>query len=176
MPGQNTITRSVIEVNECKYLIASVYLQWLFVGSRAGRCINMTSMETEQRRKWLIRGTVLVLVFAGALSMHMERLRGWSFLVLCFIAGSIGGLGFVWARQQLKVGGNRLSKQWKAALIGAAIALVLVVTLILNYGRPDAAANTFLTVGGVVLALIMWSVYRLFSRLIDALRARFTNR
>ena len=36
---------------------------------------------------------VLVVVFLGALSMHMERLAGWGFLILCFAVGSLSALG-----------------------------------------------------------------------------------
>jgi hypothetical protein len=157
-------------------VISSVCPACLYYWFNTQRSLNMSGMDTDQRRQWLMRGAVLVVVFAGAVSMHMERSRGWGFLVLCFVAGSVGGLGFVWLRKQLVSDWNRFSKARRVGLIGAGIALVLVGTLILNYGRPDAAANILLTTGGVALALVMWGLYRLFSRLVDALWTHFTNR
>src|SRR5579863_60772 len=136
----------------------------------------MAGMDKLRRPQLLMGGAVLLVVFAGAVSMHMEWLRGWGFLILCFLAGSLGGLGFVWARKQLQSRWNRLDKRWKALLVGTVVAAVLLATFIANYGRRDAVANDLLTVGGITVALITWGLYHLFSRFIDALWARFTNR
>jgi len=108
---------------------------------------------------------VLVVVFVAAVSMHMERLRGWGFLVLCFVVGSIGGLGFVWVKGRFQLAWNGLPKTRQAVLVGAAIAVVLVAAFILNYGSPDAAFNNFVTVGCIILALLLWACidsYRAF--------------
>jgi hypothetical protein len=133
-------------------------------------------MDSQQRSRWLRRGAVLVVVFAGAVGMHAERLHGWGFLVICILAGSLGGLGAVWARKRLQLGWNRMSKRRRGQLIGAAIVTVWSATLIVNYGRPDAAVNDLLTLGWVILALMMWGLYHLFSRFLDALWVRITNR
>lgn len=133
-------------------------------------------MDREQQRQWLLRGVVLLVVFAGAVSMHMERLRGWGFLVACFVAGSVAGLGYLWVRKRIQFAWNRLSNRRKAALIVAGVVLFLAGTFISNYGKPDAVTNNILAVGGIIVALLMWGLYHLFSRLIDSLWARFTNR
>ena len=57
--------------------------------------------------------TALVVVFLGALSMHMERMAGWGFLILCFVVGSLAALGVIWIRNQVTLRWSELSKQQK---------------------------------------------------------------
>jgi hypothetical protein len=136
----------------------------------------MANMNRPQRRQWLARVIALVVVFVAAVSMHMERLRGWGFLVLCLVVGSIGGLGFVLVKGRLQLVWNGLPKKRQALLVGAAIAIVLLASFAWNYGSPDAASDNFVTVVCVILALLLWGLYRLFSHLLDAIWAHFANR
>jgi hypothetical protein len=137
----------------------------------------MTNMGAQQQwRRWLGLGTVLVVVFVAAVSMHMERLRGWGFFVLCFVVGSIGGLGFVLVKRRVQTAWNGLHRKQQTLIVVAAIAVVLLTSFLWNYGTPDATFNDFVTVGGTIVALLLWGLYRLFSRLLDAIWARFINR
>jgi hypothetical protein len=136
----------------------------------------MTNRGTAQQRQWLTRAAVVVVVFVAAVSMHMERLRGWGFFVLCFVVGSIGGLGFVLVKRRLQTVWNGLRRRQRALIVVAAIAVVLLTSFLWNYGKPDATFNDFVTVGGIIVALLLWGLYRLFSRLLDAVWARFVDR
>jgi hypothetical protein len=53
---------------------------------------KIAGMNQLRDHPWLFV-TALVVVFLGALSMHMERMAGWGFLILCFVVGSLAGLG-----------------------------------------------------------------------------------
>lgn len=55
-------------------------------------------MRVAEGRKWLLRGLVLVVVFAGAVSMGLPRVAGWGFFILCFVVAFVASLGVVWAK------------------------------------------------------------------------------
>lgn len=133
-------------------------------------------MGTAQRRQWLTRAAVVVVVFVAAVSMHMERLGGWAFLILRIVVGAIVGLGIVLAMRRLKTFWNGLRSGQRALIVVAAIVVVLLTSFLWNYGTPDATFSDFVTVGGIIVALVLWGLYRLFSRLVDAIWARFVNR
>ena len=61
--------------------------------------VKWPGMSQQREHAWLIVA-VLGVVFLSALSMHMERIVGWSFLVLCFIVGSLGALAWIFVRNQ----------------------------------------------------------------------------
>lgn len=129
-------------------------------------------MNRPQIQKWLVRGMIPVVVFAAAVSMHMERIRGWGFLVLCLLVGSMGGFGYILVKRRVATVWAGLPKKQKAALVGGVIAVALLVSVVQNHGRPDASYNNFMTVVGITLALLLWGLYWLFSRFIDAVRPR----
>jgi hypothetical protein len=123
-----------------------------------------------------MRGVVLLIVFVAAVSMQMERLRGWGFLILCFVVASIAVLAGVWVRERFQLIWNRLPRSRRVAVVGAAIAVFLTATFISNYGTPEAAFNNWTTVACIVLGLVLWGLYRPLSRFFDAIWAYFTNR
>ena len=108
--------------------------------------------------------------------MHMERLHGWGFFILCFVVGSLGGLAFIWAKDQVLVYWNSLSKTRKRIAIAIALTLVLAVTFFANRHKPDEFVNDALTCLTVLFALLLWGMYRVMSRFLDALHARFSKR
>jgi len=136
----------------------------------------MVHMNTPQFRQRLMVGVALLVVFPNALALHMERLRGWGFLALCFLVGALGAFGFLWARGRLLVARNRLPKGQRYALVCVAIAVVLGGSFIINRGKPDADFNNFLTCLTVCIVLFLWGLYRIVSRVLDALWARFSKR
>ena len=120
--------------------------------------------------------TALVVVFLGALSMHMERMAGWGFLILCFVVGSLAGLGLIWIRNQVSLRWGELSKLQKRIGIATGVVLVIVVTFASNHHKPDEFANDAATCFALVVVLLLWGLARLMSRLVDALHARFSKR
>jgi len=131
------------------------------------------------RRQWrylLKLGMVAVVCLAGAVSMHAERLWGWPFLILSLVVGLIGGAGAVFAWDRLKAVWSGFPRKHKVLLVGAGIAVFMAASFVSNYGKSDAAYNNFLSLGSIILALLLWGLYRLFSRFLDAIWARFQNR
>jgi hypothetical protein len=115
---------------------------------------------------------VLAGVFLAALSMHMERIAGWGFLILCFVVGSVGGLGVILARNKTLSYWSQLPKSRRRIVIATAISLVLIGTFVANRHKPDEFANDALT----CFALLFLGLYRLFSSFLDALYTRFSRR
>jgi hypothetical protein len=136
---------------------------------------KMASMNQLRENPWLI-ATVLVVVFLGALSMHMERIVGWSFLLLCFVVGSLGGLGLIWIRNQAAPRWSELSKLQKRIGVASGVVLVVVVTFSTNRHKPDEFANDAAMCFALVVALSLLGLARLMSRLVDALHTRFSKR
>ena len=119
---------------------------------------------------------VLAVVFLAALTMHMERMAGWGFLVLCFVVGSLAGLALVFARNKTLSYWSQLPKSRKRIVFAAAIPLILVVTFVANRHKPDEFANDALTCFTVLLVLVFWGLYRFFSSFLDVLHVRFSRR
>jgi low affinity Fe/Cu permease len=126
-------------------------------------------------RPWVIV-IVMVAVFLGALSMHMERMAGWGFLTLCFVVGSVGGLAVISIRNQAAVGWNQLSKWQKRIGMATGIVLVLVVTFASNRHKPDEFANDAATCCALVIGLSLWGLARLMKGVVDRVHARFSKR
>jgi len=123
-----------------------------------------------------MRGVVLIVVFVVALSMHAQRLRGWGFLILCFLVGCLGAFGAEWVIGQLRSVWNRLSNKQHVGVVCDAVAIVLAGSFIVNHGKRDEAFNDFVTCCCVFLALLLWGLYRLFSRVLDTVWARLSKR
>jgi hypothetical protein len=115
---------------------------------------------------------VLVVVFLSALSMHMERMAGWELLILCLIVVSVGWLGFSWVREHAHRHWNRLSKSRKRIAVACGVAIILIATFAVNRHRPNELANEF----AVVVGLLLWGLYHIMSRFLDALHARLSKR
>lgn len=128
-------------------------------------------MHTKQwRLGWIL---VLLAVFAGALSMHVERIVGWQLFLLCLIAGAVGGFGYLWGRIQIVHLWNRIPASSKRIVIIATITLCLGGVLFRNHRKPDEEFNDALTCLFVLLLLLLWSLYRLISRFLDEAHNRF---
>jgi hypothetical protein len=56
-------------------------------------------MNLLREQRWSVVA-VLVVVFLAGLSMHAERVMGWGFFILCFVVGSLSGLGLIWFRER----------------------------------------------------------------------------
>ncbi len=132
-------------------------------------------MNELRERPWLIV-MVLVVVFLGALSMHLERMVGWSFLILCFVVGSLGGLGLMWIRNQAALRWSELSKLQRRIGIATGAVLVIVVTFASNRHKPDEFANDAAVCFGLIVVSFLWGLAILVSRLVNALHARLSKR
>jgi len=132
-------------------------------------------MNQLREHPWLIV-IVLILVFLGALSMHMERMAGWGFLILCFVIGSLGSLGIIWTRNQAGLRWSELSKLQKRIGIATGVVLVVVVTAASNRHKPDEFANDAALIFGLVVASLLWGLATLMSRLANALQSRLSKR
>lgn len=124
----------------------------------------------------LMRAVVIVAVFLAAVSAHMERLRGWTFLIVCFVAGSIGGLGVIWARNRFLLRWNPLRKSTKRIVLAAVIGIYLIATFVANHHKPDGDVDDLLACLSIIGILLLWGLYRITSRILDALHARFSRR
>ncbi len=135
----------------------------------------MAGMNQLREHPWLI-GVALVVVFLGALSMHMERMAGWGFLILCFVVGSLAGLGLIWIRNQAALHWSELSKLQKRIGIATGVVLIIAVTFAFNRHKPDEFANDAAMCFALVAAFLLWGLGRLMSRLVDSLHRRFSKR
>jgi hypothetical protein len=135
----------------------------------------MTGMNPLRERRWPTIA-VLVAVFFGALSMHMERVMGWAVLVLCFIAGSVGGLSYVWGRERFALYWNKLPKSKRRIAVATALALYITANLIANHRKPDEGFRDAMTCLLVLGGLSLWGLYRIVSRFLDALHERLSRR
>jgi hypothetical protein len=135
----------------------------------------MTGMKPLLERHWLTIA-VLVVVFLGGVSMHMERMMGWGFFVLCFIVGSVAGLSFTWGRERFLLHWNGLSKSRRRIAIAAGLSLYIIGNFIANRHKPDEAFHDTMTCLLVLGLLLFWGLYRITSHFLDALHARFSKR
>ncbi len=120
---------------------------------------------------WMV--AVLVVVFLGGLNLHAERARGWGFFILCFVVGSAGGLAFILFRDRFRFHWNRQTKPRRRAAMAGIVTLYIVATFVANRHKPDAwFYDTIDVLGG----LLLWGMYRVLSRFVDALNHRFFRR
>jgi multisubunit Na+/H+ antiporter MnhB subunit len=128
-------------------------------------------MNRLREHTWLIVAA-LIVVFLSALSMHMERMAGWGFLVLCFVVGSLGAVALVFVRSQTLRFWSQLPKAGRRFAVAVAIPLILIVTFVANRHKPDEFANDAFACFAVLIVLLFLG----FCRLVDALRTRFSRR
>ena len=136
----------------------------------------MRGMDQGRRNRWLLRGAVLVFVFVFALSMHVLQSTGWPFLILCFVTVSLGALGSIWIKERLLSRWHRLTVGKRAILIALGTSLALAAIFLSNRHKPDEGAADFAGVLTVFVVLLLWGLYCLWSRLLDALYVRFFKR
>jgi hypothetical protein len=135
----------------------------------------MTGMNSQWDKR-LLTIAVLAVVFLGGLSMHIERVMGWGLFVLCFIVGSVGGLSFTWGRERFFSWWNKLPKSRRRIAIAAGLSLYIVGNLIANRHKPDEGFHDTMTCLLVLGLVLFWGLYRVTSRFLDALHARFSKR
>jgi predicted Na+-dependent transporter len=128
-------------------------------------------MDKLRQHPWLVVA-VLLLVFLSALSMHMERMAGWGFLILCFVVGSVGGLAVIFVRNKTLSYWGQFPKSRRRIAIATAIPLILVVTFVANRHKPDEFANDAFACFAILIVLLFLGS----CRLVDALRTRFSRR
>jgi len=102
----------------------------------------------------------------------MQRFHGWSFIVLCFVASLLGGVGYLWARDRVLPSWERLPKARRLFLIALTAAIVLAARLIANRHNPNEAFADLMVGIGVLAALALVGLYRILSRLLDSFHAR----
>ncbi len=93
----------------------------------------------------------------------MERLHGWSFLVLCFIASLLGAVGYLWARDRLLPSWERLPKGRRLFLVALTAAIVLGGRLIANRHKPDEQLADVMVGIGFLAAVGLVRLYRKIS-------------
>lgn len=135
----------------------------------------MAGVNQLRERPWLIV-IVMIVVFLGAFSMHMERMAGWGFLFLCFVVGSIGALALIWVRNEASARWGQLSEWQKRIGIATGLVLVLVVTFAANRHKQDEFANDAAMCFALIVGLLLWGLARLVKGVVDTLYARFSKR
>ena len=108
--------------------------------------------------------------------MNMERLHGWSFLILCAIAGALGGLGYLWARDIVLPRWKQLPKVRRLFLIALTAAIVLSGRLVANRHKPDEEFADVMACVGVLVALALLGLYRFMSHFLDSFHSRASRR
>jgi len=95
--------------------------------------------------------------------MNMERLQGWSFVLVCIVAVVLGAVGYIWARERVLPAWERLPAVRRFLLIAMTAAVVLGARLIANRHRPNQALADVLAGVGVLVALAVLALYRTMS-------------
>ena len=109
--------------------------------------------------------TAIFAAFVGAVSMNMERLHGWSFIVVCFVASLLGAVGYLWARDRLVPTWERLPKARRLFLVALTAAIVLGGRLVANRHKPDEQFADVMIGIGVLAAFALVGLYRRISHL-----------
>jgi hypothetical protein len=126
--------------------------------------------------RWLMLAGVILAAFLAAVSLYMQRFHGWSFIVLCFVASSLGGVGYLWGRDRVLPSWERLPKVRRLSLIALTAAIVLSARLIANRHNPKEAFADLLVFMGVLVAFALSGLYRILSHLLDSSHARTSRR
>ncbi len=95
----------------------------------------------------------------------MERLHGWSFIVLCFVASLLGAVGYLWARDRLLLSWEQLPKSGRLLLVALTAVIVLGGRFIANRHKPDERFVDVMIGIGVLVALALVGLYRKISHL-----------
>ena len=92
--------------------------------------------------------------------MNIERLQGWSFLVLCVLAGSLGGVGYLWARDRVLPTWERLPRARRFFLIVLIAVIVVAGRLVANRHKPEKEFADVMAGIGFLIALALLELYR----------------
>ena len=133
-------------------------------------------MDPSPQWRWLLLAAAILAAFLAAISLNMQKLHGWSFIVLCVIAASLGGIGYLWARDRVLPTWERLPKVRRLFLIALAAAIVLGARLIANRHKPNEQFADVMAGIGVLVALGLLGLYRIMSHLFDSFHARTSRR
>lgn len=119
----------------------------------------------DQSPQWrsLILAVAIFAAFVGAVSMNIGRLQGWSFLVLCAIAGSLGGVGYLWARDRVLPTWERLPGAKRFFLIALIAVVVLAGRLVANRHKPEREFADVMVGVCFLIALALLELYRVRS-------------
>ena len=115
-----------------------------------------------QYRSLILAATILA-TFLAAVSMNMQRLQGWSFILLCVIAVMLGAVGYIWARDRVLSTWEQLPKSRRLLLIALMAAIVLGARLIVNRHKSGAQFADAMAALGVLVALALLGLYRRMS-------------
>jgi len=116
----------------------------------------------------LIPAAAILAAFLAVVSMYMERLHGWSFILLCIIAVLLGAVGYMWARDRVLPAWEPLPRARRLLLVVLAAAIVLAARLIANQHKPNEQIADVVAGIGVLVALALLGLYRLVSHLLHA--------
>ena len=112
-------------------------------------------MDPPPQYRSLILAAAILAAFLAAVSLNMQRLQGWSFILLCVIAVMLGAVGYIWARDRVLPTWERLPKSRRLSLIALMAAIVLGARLIVNRHKPSAEFADVLAGIGVLVALAL---------------------
>jgi len=118
----------------------------------------------------------ILAAFLAAVSLNMQRFQGWSFIILCFVASLLGGVGYLWARDRVLPSWERLSKTKRLFLILLMAAIVLGARLIANRHSPNEAFADLMVAIGFLIVLALFGLYRLLSDRLHSSHARTSRR
>jgi hypothetical protein len=136
----------------------------------------MAGVDQAPQWRWLMLAAVILAAFLAAVSLNMQRFHGWSFIILCFVASLLGGVGYLWARDRVLPSWERLPKVRRLLLIALMAAIVLAARLIANRHNPGERFADLMVGGGVLAALALLGLYRIMSHLLDASRTGTSRR
>lgn len=136
----------------------------------------MAGMDRTPQWRWLMLAAAILAAFLEAVSMNMQRLHGWSFVIVCILAGSLGGMGYLWARDRVLPSWKRLPKVRRLFLIVLTAAVVLGGRLVANRHKPNEEFADVMACIGVLVALVLLGLYSIMSHLLDAFHARASRR
>jgi len=126
---------------------------------------------------WLFYATIIATVFLIALSMDVPRLFGWGGFLLTFaivLAILLAYLSFI--KPKVVAFWSGASKKKKFAVACACVGFLMILNITSNHGKPDASINDFYDFCGICFALLLLGCYRIFSRFLDRMWARFSRR
>jgi hypothetical protein len=103
--------------------------------------------------------------------MNMQRLHGWSFIILCAIAGLLGGIAYR-ARDLVLPAWKRLPKARRLFLIALTVAIVLAGRLVANRHNPDEQFADVIVCAGFLVVFALVGLYRIMSHLLGSLHVR----
>jgi peptidoglycan/LPS O-acetylase OafA/YrhL len=121
--------------------------------------------------RWLLLAVAILAAFLGAVSMVVQELYGWSFIVLCALAGLLGGIGYR-ARDLVLPTWKRLPKAKRLVLVALTAAIILASRFVANRHKPNAQMADLMIGIGVLVALALVGLYRLTSHRLDSLHGR----